>query len=95
MLKNHATRFESVNVLLFLYSINDRHNTFATGGSDGFVNIWDGFNKKRLCQVHMLLLFGAQYKSTMYNLQVIIKYIVNVLPSLKMKQFVQFGFGRI
>ena len=28
-----------------------RHNTFATGGSDGFVNIWDGFNKKRLCQV--------------------------------------------
>ena len=30
----------------------DRHNTFATGGSDGFVNIWDGFNKKRLCQVN-------------------------------------------
>jgi len=28
-----------------------RYNTFATGGSDGFVNIWDGFNKKRLCQV--------------------------------------------
>ena len=27
-------------------------NTFATGGSDGFVNIWDGFNKKRLCQFH-------------------------------------------
>lgn len=22
------------------------------GGSDGFVNIWDGFNKKRLCQFH-------------------------------------------
>ena len=31
-----------------------RHNTFATGGSDGFVNIWDGFNKKRLCQVHKM-----------------------------------------
>ena len=28
------------------------HNTFATGGSDGFVNIWDGYNKKRLCQFH-------------------------------------------
>eukprot|EP00794_Sanderia_malayensis_P016221 gene16221-17854_t len=28
------------------------HNTFATGGSDGFVNIWDGFKKKRLCQFH-------------------------------------------
>ena len=31
------------------------HNTFATGGSDGFVNIWDGFNKKRLCQFHRLV----------------------------------------
>lgn len=28
-------------------------NTFATGGSDGLVNIWDGFNKKRLCQFHL------------------------------------------
>ncbi|GAQ85259.1 Mitotic spindle checkpoint protein BUB3 [Klebsormidium nitens] len=26
------------------------HGTFATGGSDGFVNIWDGDNKKRLYQ---------------------------------------------
>jgi WD40 repeat protein len=25
--------------------------TFATGGCDGFVNIWDGKNKKRLCQL--------------------------------------------
>lgn len=24
----------------------------VSGGSDGFVNIWDGFNKKRLCQFH-------------------------------------------
>lgn len=24
--------------------------TFATGGCDGVVNIWDGQNKKRLCQ---------------------------------------------
>ena len=25
-----------------------------SGGSDGFVNIWDPFNKKRLCQFHKL-----------------------------------------
>ena len=24
----------------------------TAGGSDGFVNIWDPFNKKRLCQFH-------------------------------------------
>ena len=33
-------------------SFHNGHNTFATGGSDGFVNIWDPFNKKRLCQFH-------------------------------------------
>lgn len=33
-------------------SFHPAHNTFATGGSDGYVNIWDGFNKKRLCQFH-------------------------------------------
>lgn len=33
-------------------SFHSVHNTFATGGSDGYVNIWDGFNKKRLCQFH-------------------------------------------
>lgn len=37
-----------VNAIAF----HTQHNTFATGGSDGFVNIWDGFNKKRLCQFH-------------------------------------------
>ena len=35
-------------------------NTFATGGSDGFVNIWDGFNKKRLCQFHRCV--GSQHR---------------------------------
>ena len=38
-----------VNALAFHPSFN----TFATGGSDGFVNIWDPFNKKRLCQFHL------------------------------------------
>ena len=33
-------------------SFHREHNTFATGGSDGLVNIWDGQNKKRLCQFH-------------------------------------------
>ncbi|KAK2712430.1 hypothetical protein QYM36_011200 [Artemia franciscana] len=33
-------------------SFNEKYSTFATGGSDGFVNIWDGANKKRLCQFH-------------------------------------------
>nr|CAD7571856.1 unnamed protein product [Timema californicum] len=33
-------------------SFHSGYNTFATGGSDGYVNIWDGFNKKRLCQFH-------------------------------------------
>ena len=26
------------------------YGTFATGGGDGHVNIWDGKNKKRICQ---------------------------------------------
>ncbi|XP_064465608.1 mitotic checkpoint protein BUB3-like [Ornithodoros turicata] len=37
-----------VNAIAF----HNLYNTFATGGSDGFVNVWDGFNKKRLCQFH-------------------------------------------
>jgi cell cycle arrest protein BUB3 len=37
-----------VNAIAF----NKEYNTFATGGSDGVVNIWDPFNKKRLCQFH-------------------------------------------
>lgn len=41
----------------FVYPVNtvsfhQRYNTFATGGSDGFVGIWDGKNKKRLVQFH-------------------------------------------
>lgn len=45
------------NGLELIYPVNaisfhGVYNTFATGGSDGFVNIWDGFNKKRLCQLH-------------------------------------------
>ncbi|KAK9763607.1 mitotic spindle checkpoint protein Bub3 [Basidiobolus ranarum] len=35
-----------VNALAF----NPVHGTFASGGGDGVINIWDGFNKKRLRQ---------------------------------------------
>jgi len=28
----------------------DRYGTFATGGCDGIINVWDGAQKKRLCQ---------------------------------------------
>jgi len=35
-----------------------RYGTFATGGCDGYVNVWDGNNKKRLYQVYILLLFS-------------------------------------
>lgn len=39
----------------FILEINSHIPIFvlySLGGSDGFVNIWDGFNKKRLCQFH-------------------------------------------
>ena len=35
-----------VNALAF----HPIYGTFASGGCDGLVNVWDGANKKRLCQ---------------------------------------------
>ena len=32
-------------------SYNPGYGTFATGGGDGVINIWDGENKKRLFQI--------------------------------------------
>lgn len=46
--ENGRENIYPVNAIAF----HNVHNTFASGGSDGFVNIWDGFNKKRLCQFH-------------------------------------------
>ncbi|KAK6185395.1 hypothetical protein SNE40_007640 [Patella caerulea] len=46
--ENGVESIYPVNAIAF----HNQYNTFATGGSDGFVNIWDGFNKKRLCQFH-------------------------------------------
>jgi len=31
---------------------NSIYGTFVTGGCDGVINFWDGFNKKRLHQIH-------------------------------------------
>lgn len=50
-------RAKDSNGIELIYPVNaiafhNLYNTFATGGSDGHVNIWDGFNKKRLCQFH-------------------------------------------
>ncbi|KNC74995.1 hypothetical protein SARC_12469, partial [Sphaeroforma arctica JP610] len=36
-----------------------KYGTFATGGSDGFVNVWDGDNKKRICQLRRVYRAGS------------------------------------
>lgn len=46
--ENGVENIYPVNAIAF----HKKYGTFATGGSDGFVNIWDGNNKKRLCQFH-------------------------------------------
>jgi cell cycle arrest protein BUB3 len=50
--KCHRLKENGVDVLFPVNAMayNTKWGTFATGGSDGFVNIWDGGNKKRLCQ---------------------------------------------
>lgn len=41
-----------VTILLYTHTMLTRsYGTFATGGCDGYVNVWDGNNKKRLYQV--------------------------------------------
>lgn len=40
------------------------HNTFVTGGSDSLVNIWDPFNRKRICQLHK---FSTSIMSVSFN----------------------------
>lgn len=52
--KCHRMRMHDSEYIYTVNSIsfNNVYNSFATGGTNGFVNIWDGFNKKRLCQYH-------------------------------------------
>jgi len=44
--KDGQTIIFPVNTLAF----HPIHGTLLTGGCDGFVNVWDGENKKRICQ---------------------------------------------
>ncbi|XP_056674562.1 mitotic checkpoint protein BUB3-like [Monodelphis domestica] len=55
--ENNIEQIYSVNAISF----QNIHNTVATAGSDGFVNIQDPFNKKRSCQFH-------QYPSSIASL---------------------------
>lgn len=55
--KNYAFKCHRKNdgKVQTLYPVNaiafhPRAGTFATGGCDGIVNVWDGANKKRICQ---------------------------------------------
>jgi len=43
---NGAQTLFPVNAMAF----HPKYGTFATGGCDCFINIWDGRNKKRICQ---------------------------------------------
>eukprot|EP01134_Creolimax_fragrantissima_P004533 CFRG4533T1 len=50
-IKNPQTK-EEMTYPVNAVAYHPKYGTFATGGSDGFVNIWDGDNKKRICQLH-------------------------------------------
>jgi len=56
-----------------------RYGTFATGGCDGYVNVWDGNNKKRLYQV--LFLFALHNLSDQ-NFRKVIDSVTKLLFSL-------------
>jgi WD40 repeat protein len=53
LLQCHRRNEEGTDVVFPVNSIayHPLYGTFATGGGDGVVNIWDGSNKKRLFQV--------------------------------------------
>ena len=50
--KCHRKPIEGVDAPFPINTINfhPRFGTFATGGADGVVNVWDGERKKRVCQ---------------------------------------------
>ena len=51
--KCHRVKEGSIEKVFPVHAIafHQGYNTFATGGGDRGVNIWDGYNKKRLCQI--------------------------------------------
>jgi WD40 repeat protein len=58
VLQCHRHTEEGVDVVFPVNAVayNPMFGTFATGGGDGVVNIWDGNNKKRLFQVGGLVM---------------------------------------
>jgi WD40 repeat protein len=42
----------AVSCLIMLCYVSVFKGTFATGGCDGTVSVWDGVSKKRICQFH-------------------------------------------
>ncbi|CAG9809053.1 unnamed protein product [Chironomus riparius] len=52
--KCHRNRDKDIELIypVNALSFHSGYSTFASGGSDGYVSVWDGFNKKRLCQFH-------------------------------------------
>ena len=60
--ENGVEQIYPVNAISF----HRDYNTFATGGSDGLVNIWDGQNKKRLCQFHKVCKKRRFYRRCRY-----------------------------
>ena len=52
--KSHRVKENGKDYISAVHAIafHKEYNTFATGGADCYVNMWDGFNKKRLCQFH-------------------------------------------
>ncbi|VDN90970.1 unnamed protein product [Brugia pahangi] len=56
--KCHREKDESGTEMIYPVNCIDFHpihNTFVTGGSDALVNIWDPFNRKRICQLHNIM----------------------------------------
>lgn len=51
--KCHRQAIEGVQTVYPVNAIafHPKHGTFLSGGCDGIVNIWDGVNKKRICQL--------------------------------------------
>ncbi|CAI2330385.1 unnamed protein product [Caenorhabditis sp. 36 PRJEB53466] len=45
-------------------TFHPKYGTFATGGADGIVNIWDPFNRKRIIQLHK---FDTSIASLSFN----------------------------
>jgi len=52
--KCHRSKEDGIELIYPVNAIafHPVYNSFATGGSDSLVNVWDPFNKKRLCQFH-------------------------------------------